>query len=73
MPRTCALLLLAGIALAAVSRRPRAAAHPPRIAVPPRPAGSIVGHWSDCAVHNGPALPVGPCTCGGIPYPGTLH
>jgi hypothetical protein len=21
-------------------------------------------HWSDCAVHNGPALPVGPCDCG---------
>ena len=22
-------------------------------------------HWSDCAVHNGPALPVGKCNCGG--------
>ena len=22
------------------------------------------GHASDCAVHNAPALPVGPCTCG---------
>lgn len=21
-------------------------------------------HWSDCAVHNAPALPVGPCDCG---------
>lgn len=21
-------------------------------------------HDSDCAVHNGPALPVGPCDCG---------
>lgn len=26
----------------------------------PRPAV----HLSDCAVHNGPALPVGPCDCG---------
>lgn len=24
------------------------------------------GHWSDCAVHNGPALPEGPCDCGGL-------
>lgn len=23
-------------------------------------------HWSDCAVNNGPALPAGPCTCGGF-------
>ena len=22
------------------------------------------GHYSDCAVHNGPALPLGPCDCG---------
>lgn len=22
------------------------------------------GHKSDCALHNGPALPVGPCDCG---------
>jgi hypothetical protein len=22
-------------------------------------------HFSDCAVHNGPALPVGPCDCKG--------
>jgi hypothetical protein len=22
-------------------------------------------HWSSCAVNNGPALPVGPCDCGG--------
>ena len=24
------------------------------------------GHWSDCAVHNGPAFPVGECDCGGL-------
>lgn len=24
------------------------------------------GHWSDCAVHNAPALPVGACDCGGL-------
>lgn len=23
-------------------------------------------HWSDCAVHNGPALPAGECDCGGL-------
>lgn len=23
-------------------------------------------HWSDCAVYNAPALPVGPCDCGGL-------
>ncbi len=23
-------------------------------------------HWSSCAVHNGPGLPVGPCDCGGL-------
>lgn len=23
-------------------------------------------HWSDCAVNNGPALPSGPCNCGGL-------
>lgn len=22
-------------------------------------------HYSDCAVHNGPAYPAGPCDCGG--------
>lgn len=22
-------------------------------------------HWSDCAVHNAPAYPPGPCDCGG--------
>ena len=22
-------------------------------------------HWSDCALHNEPALPAGPCDCGG--------
>jgi hypothetical protein len=21
-------------------------------------------HWSDCAIHNGPAYPAGPCDCG---------
>ncbi len=24
------------------------------------------GHWSDCAVYNEPALPAGPCDCGGF-------
>jgi hypothetical protein len=24
------------------------------------------GHWSDCAVHNAPALPLGECDCGGL-------
>lgn len=24
------------------------------------------GHWSDCAVYNAPALPPGPCNCGGL-------
>lgn len=24
----------------------------------------VVQHASDCALHNGPALPVGPCDCG---------
>ncbi len=23
-----------------------------------------MAHWSSCAVHNAPALPVGPCDCG---------
>ncbi|ODT75477.1 MAG: hypothetical protein ABS69_10705 [Nitrosomonadales bacterium SCN 54-20] len=27
------------------------------------------GHWSDCAVHNEPAYPNGPCDCGGYPPP----
>ena len=26
----------------------------------------VVRHYSDCAVHNAPALPPGPCDCGGI-------
>jgi hypothetical protein len=32
-------------------------------------------HWSDCAVHNGPALPVGPCDCGASspPAPGEVE
>jgi hypothetical protein len=25
-------------------------------------------HWSSCAVHNEPALPAGPCNCGGVPF-----
>lgn len=24
----------------------------------------MIQHMSDCSVHNGPALPVGPCDCG---------
>lgn len=33
-----------------------------------RPADSAsVMHASDCAVHNEPALPVGPCNCGAAP------
>lgn len=27
---------------------------------------SCDGHWSDCAVHNTPAYPAGPCNCGGL-------
>jgi hypothetical protein len=26
-------------------------------------------HWSDCAVHNGPAYPAGPCDCGAAQEP----
>lgn len=26
---------------------------------------SLAGHWSDCALHSGPAYPPGPCDCGG--------
>lgn len=26
-----------------------------------------IAHASDCAVHNAPALPVGPCNCGVLP------
>ncbi|MYI74467.1 MAG: hypothetical protein F4057_03860 [Acidobacteria bacterium] len=25
-----------------------------------------IRHWSDCAVHNAPAYPPGPCDCGGF-------
>ena len=25
-----------------------------------------MGHWCDCAVYNEPALPAGPCNCGGL-------
>lgn len=25
-----------------------------------------IQHWSSCAVNNAPALPVGPCDCGGF-------
>ena len=28
------------------------------------PKQESVQHWSDCAVHNGPAYPAGPCDCG---------
>ena len=28
-----------------------------------------VDHWSDCAVHNAPAYPVGSCDCGGYIHP----
>lgn len=27
-------------------------------------------HWSDCAVHNEPAYPNGPCDCGGLDLTG---
>ena len=30
---------------------------------------SVDGHWSDCATHNEPALPNGPCDCGGYVSP----
>lgn len=29
----------------------------------------LARHLSDCAVHNGPALPVGPCDCGALITP----
>lgn len=29
-----------------------------------RGTGKQRGHWSDCATHNIPALPAGPCDCG---------
>jgi hypothetical protein len=29
-----------------------------------RAAAADKMHWSDCAVHNGPAYPAGPCDCG---------
>lgn len=25
-----------------------------------------IGHWSDCAIYNGPAFEPGPCDCGGL-------
>jgi hypothetical protein len=28
-----------------------------------------VKHWSDCAVHNAPAMPAGPCDCGKLAQP----
>ena len=33
----------------------------------PAPVGEqgAVEHWSDCAIHNEPAMPNGPCDCGG--------
>lgn len=27
--------------------------------------GTLMAHWSSCATNNGPALPIGPCDCGG--------
>lgn len=32
----------------------------------PTPAAAPV-HWSDCDLHNGPAFPPGPCSCGANP------
>jgi hypothetical protein len=26
----------------------------------------MLEHWSDCAVHNEPFMPAGPCDCGGL-------
>lgn len=26
----------------------------------------MIEHWSDCAVHNMPAYPNGPCDCGAV-------
>ena len=23
-------------------------------------------HWSDCSLHNRPAMPIEPCNCGGV-------
>jgi hypothetical protein len=28
------------------------------------PEARAVVHASDCAIHNAPAMPLGPCTCG---------
>ena len=33
-------------------------------AAPPEDAADAHTHKSDCAVHNAPALPIGPCDCG---------
>ncbi len=33
------------------------------------PSALTDGHWSDCATHNEPAMPNGPCDCGGYPPP----
>lgn len=30
-------------------------------------------HYSSCAVHNAPALPVGPCNCGGFSPAFPIH
>ena len=40
---------------------PQEAKQPPASILKDDPA-----HWSDCAVYNAPALPVGPCDCGGL-------
>jgi len=36
------------------------------------PQQELVQHWSDCAVHNGPAYPAGPCDCGMAQEPDAL-
>lgn len=38
---------------------------------PPSPLQRL--HWSDCAVHNEPAYPNGPCDCGGLDLAGNAH
>lgn len=52
----------AGVALADVARRIGDELWRAREKIRHPPAE----HWSDCAVHNAPALPAGECDCGGI-------
>jgi hypothetical protein len=40
------------------------------IPLPPAAEAPGDGHASDCATHNAPALPVGPCDCGAAPEAG---